>query len=420
MKAAAIIAEYNPFHNGHRYQLDTLRETIGADEIIIIMSGDFVQRGAPAIVDKYARCRMALLSGADAVFELPVSFALASAEYFAHGAVSLAERLGVTDILYFGSECGDIALLQDCAKIIAEEPPQYRRHLSHSIQEGNTFPFARSEAVRAVLPDCDREKIAQVFAAPNNILALEYLKALLQQKSAITPLTLRRNGADFHDDTLSPKELPSANAIRKHLEDNCGEDNELSFLNGYLPDACLQILQNSTFLFPNDFSQVLLYKLLHDAYHADGFACFFDVGAALSNTLSAKLMQFSSFEDFAALCKSRHLTYTRVCRSLMHILLDMTQEQADQLKADGCGYARLLGFRTKDRRSRLLNRIQENTSIPVITSPAKGLRALTGSALISLKADIHAANIYESVKAQKMTQMSPLNELTRELIRINS
>ena len=168
------------------------------------------------------------------------------------------------------------------------------------------------------------------------------------------------------------------------------------------------------------FRSVLLYKLMQDAYLNGNFSRFFDISPALSNTISAKLMQFTSFETFVQLCKSKHLTYTRICRSLMHILLDMTQEHADRLKADGCGYARLLGFRTKNGRSRLLNTIQENAAIPVITSPAKGLHMLTGSARISLEADIHAANLYEGVKAQKVTHVSLLNELTKEVIHINS
>ena len=418
MKIAAIIAEYNPFHNGHLLQLNTIRETVGADEIIILMSGDFVQRGAPAVIDKYARCRMALASGADAVFELPVYFALASAEYFAQGAVSLMDRLGVTDVLHFGSESGDISLLQDCATMIADESDAYRRLLNHHLKTGKSFPFARSEAVKALSADCNKEKITEVFATPNNILALEYLKALRQQKSTVKPLTLQRTGAGFHADTLSPKELPSANAIRKSLQNTPG--SAVSHLCGHLPDACLQILKENRFLFLDDFSQVLLYKLMQDAYLNGNYSRFFDISPALSNTISAKLMQFTSFETFVQLCKSKHLTYTRICRSLMHILLDMTQEHADRLKADGCGYARLLGFRTKNGRSRLLNTIQENAAIPVITSPAKGLHMLTGSARISLEADIHAANLYEGVKAQKVTHVSLLNELTREVIHINS
>lgn len=411
MKIAAIIAEYNPFHNGHLYQLDTVRETTGADYIIIVMSGDFVQRGAPAILDKYARCRVALACGADAVFELPVYSALGSAEYFAQGAIALLNKLGVVDVLHFGSECGDINLLCKCAELIAEETDDYKRLLNLHLKEGKSFPLARSEAIKNLSDASD------VFSSPNNILALEYIKALRQSKSAIIPLTLQRTGADFHSDTLPKRAFPSANAIRKSLLD--GADNTLSHLTGYVPDACLEALRQNTLLFQNDFSQILLYRLLQNISPHNKFAHIYDISPELSNTISANTMRFISFETFAHLCKSRNLTYTRICRSLMHILLDMTQENADILKTDGyCSYARLLGFRTKNGKSGLLSQIKKHTSIPIITSPAKGLRQLTKKALISLKADCHAANVYEGVKAQKMTRVSPLNELTREIIRL--
>ena len=411
MKIAAVIAEYNPFHNGHLLQLDTIRETIGADYIIVVMSGDFVQRGEPSIMDKYARCRVALACGADAVFELPVYFALGSAEYFAHGAVSLLDKLGVVDILHFGSECGDISLLWECARLIAKETDEYKRLLTFHLKEGKSYPLAISEAIK------DLSELSDVFTKPNNILAIEYIKALWQLKSTIIPLTLQRKGADFHSDILPTDGIPSANAIRKSLLDNT--DNTLSHLTSSVPFACLEALRQSKLLFQNDFSQILLYRLLQNIGLDKRLECFYDISPELSNTISANTMRFSSFEDFAHLCKSKNFTYTRICRGFMHILLDMTQEHADLIKTDGyCNYARLLGLRTKSDKSELLHQIKKNASIPIITSPSKGMRQLTGSALISLKADIHAANIYESIKAQKMTHMSPLNELTREIIRL--
>lgn len=420
MKIAAVIAEYNPFHNGHLYQLDTIRLSAGADYIIVVMSGDFVQRGAPAIMDKYDRCRVALACGADAVFELPVYFSLGSAEYFAHGAVSLLDRLGTIDILHFGSECGDIGLLSKCADILANETDEYRHSLSIYLKEGKSFPLARSEAVKTVSPNLSGFEAAGIFSSPNNILALEYIKALKQRKSPITPLTVKRKGADFHSDTLSDECLPSASAIRKSLSD-ASDDRDYVRLTKHVPDACLEALQKNTLLFQSDFSKILLYKLTQVIDFEGGFSRFYDIGNELSNTIAANVMAFTSLEEFAYLCKSRNYTYTRICRALMHILLDMTQDNADLLKADDCcGYARLLGFRSKSSKDGLLSLIKKNSSIPIITSPAKGLRQLNGSALISLKADIHAANIYEGIKAQKKASpVPPRNELTREIIKLN-
>lgn len=417
MKVAAVIAEYNPFHNGHLYQLDTIRKAIGADYIIVLMSGDFVQRGAPAIIDKYARCRVALSCGADAVFELPAYFSLGSAEYFAQGAVSLLDKLGAVNVLHFGSECGDIGHLQECADILADEADDYKRQLNLLLRQGKSFPLARSEAIKNLSAPARRQEISDIFSSPNNILALEYLKALKQRGSHITPLTLKRKGSDFHCGTLSDKTLPSANAIRKSLFIS-PDNTTLSDLQNHMPQTCLEALKDSTLLFPDDFSQILMYKLFQEADLQNGFSHFFDIGSELSNIITANIMRFSSFGEFVQLCKVRNLTYTRICRGLMHILLDMTQENADLIKSnDYCGYARLLGFRTENGKSALLNRIKKSASIPIITSPAKGLRQLEGSALLSLKADIHAANIYEGVKSQKMTPVSPLNEMTREIIR---
>jgi len=416
MKIAAVIAEYNPFHNGHLYQLHTICSTLKADYIILVMSGDFVQRGAPAIIDKYARCRIALECGADAVFELPVYFSLASAEAFAQGAVSLLDKLGVVDVLHFGSECGDICLLRECADIITNESDDYKQILNKHLRAGKSFPLARNEAVKAISHSY-RKETADVFSNPNNILALEYIKALKQRESTVTPLTIKRKGANFHTALLLNNQFASANAIRKRLF--ASHDKHLSDLAAHVPNACLEALKHNTFLFQNDFSQLLLYRLLQGTDCGRGFSHFYDIGTELSNVIASHIMNFSSFEAFAHLCKSKNLTYTRLCRALMHIILDMTQENADLLKQhDYCQYARLLGFRSKNGKSALLSLIRKNASIPIITSPAKGLRQLTGSALVSLKADIHAANIYECVKSQKMTHVSPLCELTRKIIKL--
>ena len=178
MNVTAVIAEYNPFHNGHLYQLDTIRQTHDADLIIVVMSGDFTQGGIPAIVDKYERCQMALENGADLVFELPVYFALGSAEYFAQGAVSLIDKLGVVDFLHFGSESGDIDLMyQFTNRMLANESDAYKAALNRYLKRGYSFPAARDRALSELLP-ADRfptdapvpKKTMQLVSAPNNIL----------------------------------------------------------------------------------------------------------------------------------------------------------------------------------------------------------------------------------------------------------
>lgn len=416
MKVVAVIAEYNPFHNGHLYQLNNIRKFHNADYIIVLMSGDFVQRGEPAIIDKYERCRIALACGADAVFELPVYFALGSAEYFSQGAVSLLDKLGVVDVIHFGSECGDIGFLQKCAEMLINETDEYKKFLNINLKLGKSFPLARCEAIMA-LSDLHKQEIYNVFSSPNNILALEYIKALRQRNSNITPVTLKREGADFHCEALHEALLPSATAIRKSLFSS--ESSQIfSDIKNHVPEICLHALANSTLVFPDDFSQILMYRLFREADLMNSFSHFYDVGIELSNVITAAQTHFSSFSECIQLCKSKNLTYTRICRALMHIILDMTQDTADLLKNDDyCSYARLLGLRINNGHNELMKQIKKNSSIPIITSPAKGLKQLSESALISFKADIHAANIYETVKAIKKFPMSPLNEMTREIIK---
>ena len=244
MLVNAIIAEYNPFHNGHKYQLDTCKAQTGADYTIVVMSGDFTQRGAPALLPKHERARMALSAGADLVLELPLYYACGSAEYFANGAVSLLDKLGVVNFLSFGSENGDVKKLTEIAELLQNEPPAYREVLKQALKKGMTYPQARREALLSCFPRpaslADRADgsctdtaddsypdtaesslqaaLDALLSAPNNILGIEYCRALLMRKSTITPFTIQRLGAAYHASSLSQSELnASALAIRTAL-----------------------------------------------------------------------------------------------------------------------------------------------------------------------------------------------------------
>lgn len=458
MKVTAVIAEYNPFHNGHLYQLDTIRRTLDTDIIVVVMSGDFMQRGIPAVVDKYERCQMALENGADLVFELPVYFALGSAEYFAQGAVSLIDKLGVVDFLHFGSEAGDISLLYELTStMLAHESDAYKAMLTKYLKLGCSFPAARDHALSELIPD---QAIRQLVSAPNNILGIEYVKALIQRNSSIKPVTLARAGEGYDSDSLVIDSFASANAIRKALlcRSDPGDDSPSAQHSGsdqrafpdiplcvqkHIPVTVCASLREKTLLCADDFSEVLLYKMLQDkmlqsttlqgASRKGAFAKYYDIGIQLSHTLYNNLPGFTTFEDFALSCKTKNLTYTRICRALMHILLDMTQEKADLFKQeDYAQYARLLGFTERGRQ--LLGSIKANSSIPVITKPSSALRQLGGTALMSLYSDIHAADIYDSVRQQKQFRLSDTlskkpvemiqkihmtrqNELTRQIIK---
>lgn len=427
MKIAAIIAEYNPFHSGHLYQIETLKKELSADKIIIVMSGDFVQRGIPAIVDKYHRTYMALSNGADLVFELPSYFAIGSAEYFAQGAVALLDKLGVIDTLHFGSECGNINSLIKYAHILSEEIPEFKLSLNQYLKQGFSFPVARNKALNQTLPNNE-----DILSNPNNILGIEYIKALLHRNSSITPATIERKGSGYSSSELSKGDFASANAIRNTLSmlksDTNFNSDSLKCLEDFLPSTVygylIEAVKSNNFipLFADDFSSILHYKLISLINeNTDVFSDFYDINTQLSNTINKALPYFTSFSDFALKCKSKNLTYTRISRCLMHIILDMKQDIIDDLKAsDYIHYARLLGF--SEGGKDVLKLIKANSSIPIITKPSKALKDLKGTALTSFKHDINSSTIYQSVCFHKGCasgiSLKPKNELTRELIKL--
>ena len=436
MKIAAVIAEYSPFHNGHLYQLNTIREELGADRIIVVMSGNFTQRGIPSLIDKFTRCKMALENGADVVFELPVYYATGSAEFFAQGAVSLLDKLGVVDILHFGSEDGDLDTLLSCAKILADEPVSFKESLTLLLKEGVSFPTAQAQALTSELKkhnfSANQLNLQQTISMPNNTLGIEYIKALLQRNSTIHPMTLKRKGNQYHELQLSDEQHASANAIRSFLHqltytnsetpvesDDLAKENYDSIKNqlpksvyGYLVDK-----NNQEFLFSDDFSTILYYKLLSEIQACNHVKEYYDVTEQISDIIIKNLSSFTTFSNFCLACKSKNLTYNRIHRCLTHILLDLKQEQILEYKAnDYTSYARLLGF--SEGGKDVLKSIKANSSIPVITKLPKALKEQVNPyALSSLKADIHTSQLYYMLQGQKYGHIAK-NEFTQEIIRI--
>ena len=314
MKITGLITEYNPFHNGHQYHIEKAKKLTKADKVVVVMSGNFVQRGAPALLPKHLRAKMALKSGADLVIELPVFYACASAEYFAYGAVSLLHALRCVDSICFGSECGDLTLLQKAADIMAEEPDAYKHSLQSYLRDGYRFPLARQKAFQDFTKE---EGIASILEQPNNILGIEYLKALSRLNSSIQPFAISRIGSGYHETDLH-KIYSSASAIRKTVSTT----KELESLSGHVPDSALTLLkENYQVRFPvflNDFSLLLKYRLLSET--ADTLTQYLDVSVELANRIIRCRSQFRSFEQFCHLLNTKESTYARVSRALMHIL----------------------------------------------------------------------------------------------------
>lgn len=399
MKTVGIIAEYNPFHNGHLYQLKKAKEITGADFAVVVMSGDFTQRGTPAVFDKYTRCRLSLLAGADLCIELPVVFATASAELFAKGAVSLLSALGV-DALCFGSECGEIAPLQKIASLLFAEPPAYKEALNKALKEGLSFPSARALAVRECahagsLTGMDAAA-SDILASPNNILGIEYLKALLALEKngqhAPVPYTVKREGDGYLSHTLSEESFCSAMALRKGI----AEENP--DLLRYVPESIRQefadTCQTKSALCADDFSGMLFYKLLSEK--DTGYDAYLDVSSDLSDKIRKNLASFTTFSAFCEnSLKSKDITLTRVYRSLLHILLSIKKEDLPA----AAPYARILGFREA---SIEVFGCLSKENIPLLSRLKDASSLWSPEALSCLSKDIFAAHLYEHVRMQHM------------------
>lgn len=446
IKAAGIIAEYNPFHNGHHYQIEEVRRLTGADYVIAAMSGDFVQRGEPAIFDKYTRTHMALSGGADLVVELPVLFATSSAEDFAACGVALLSALGA-DILCFGSESGDLKLLQEAARILTEEPPEWKELLQGYLKQGESFPAARCRAMEALT---GKPEFSSLLSSPNNILAVEYLKALLRQNSSLQPVTIRRKGAGYHDTGVSgplasasalrelfrtdfPCKKPSIadrqNAVVQYSSDSvrcsgtdcssvslCGSDLS-GVLSSQMPPAVLNALSAegalSAPLFADDLTELLNFRLLAAIRNQEDLSRFADLAPDLAARLTKHSLQFVPFSERIARLKSKSYTYTRISRALLHLTLGITEKEIRNAKALGyVPYARILGF--KKSAGPLLSHLREKSQIPLITKTADAGNILSPEALSMLETDFYASHIYQSLLASRGRIIR--NEYTKSVI----
>lgn len=434
MKIIGIIAEYNPFHNGHAYQIKKIKEELQADFVVVAMSGDFVQRGAPAIIDKYARAKMALSCGADLVIELPVLWATASAEYFAMAGVTLFDKMGCVDGICFGAETDDLETFSTIADVLVDEPESYRMALSSYLKGGMAFPAARSKALcnyfAQTFPSASFESshrndvvhldvISSILNEPNNILAIEYLKALKRRGSSMVPHVIKREGAGYHDEDITVP-TASATAIRKVLAEHVGTTDSQSpdELTSAMPASALEVLKEYSTSFAlihaNDFSSILGYKLLTS--DSNSLADVGDSTPDVANRLFKNRMNFTSFEQFCERNKSKDVTYTRISRILLHLILNINNQDYQFGKdLDYIPYLRILGFH-KDA-SAFLKELKNTSQIPTISKLADASTLLDENALRLLEKDIFAADLYSQVCAYKNEKTS-YSEYTRNIVRI--
>ena len=400
MDTIGIVAEYNPFHNGHLYMLQEAKRLTGAKNIVVVMSGDFVQRGAPAWTDKYLRTRLALAAGVDMVFELPVCYATASAETFAAAGVSLLHSLGFVEGICFGSECGELEELSRVAEYLATPPDSFDRQIRELTATGISYPAARMLA----LP----EQWQKIISFPNNILGIEYLKEIKRLKSPLVPVTIKRTAAGHHDIALSGT-IASATAIRaasSHADNGMLPEKMLAAL----PESSVKLLEENRNHFPvtvDDFSLLMYYCL--SQMLSVGEEDILDMTSELYNRIQNILPQYDTLSSFTDKLKTKQFTYSRISRVLFHCLLDIKREDVRQ-SLPIVPYARLLGVHKE--KSGLLRKVE---NIPVITKPAKGFAIIDkfynqpeynnrqlvcyGKAL--LKKDFAAANLYRQVQRNR-------------------
>ena len=402
MRVVGLIAEYNPFHNGHKYHIEKAKELANADYAIVVMSGNFVQRGAPAIMPKHLRAEAALKCGADLVIELPVCYATGTAEQFAYGAVSLLEKLGCVNAICFGSECGDIDSLKNVAQLLCNESDEYKNALQTCLRSGMSFPLARQNALDKLHPNCN---YGQLLSEPNNILGIEYLKALYRLNSNIEPITIQREVSHYHDTELQ-KQFSSASALRNTIS-----DGHFAQLYGQIPSECMPSLEDGYQVrypvYANDFSLLLKYKLLNET--SMSLIEYADVSEELANRICNRLNDYVSFEQFCELLKTKEITYTRISRALIHILLAVKKNDYHEI-----AYARMLGFRNSS--SVLLTKLKKSSSIPLLSKTGKD-DTLSNLARNMLEIETFASNLYESVVTNKY-KTPFINELQHAIIKI--
>ena len=416
MKAVGLVTEYNPFHNGHLYHLNKAMELTGADISVAVMSGDFVQRGEPAVLDKYTRTSMALNSGVNLVVELPVNYAVSSAESFAAGALKVLDYIKA-DSIAFGSESGNIERLSKLAHILCDNEDTLYKEISKYTANGISYAAARQKVVEK-LTDKDT---AAMLTSSNNILAVEYLKAIIKNNYAIKPYTVQRQG-DAYNDTDIRSDYASATALRGNLK----ADN----ISKYIPvKAGLILSSNTNYIYPDDITEALFTRLLDilfaSSYDKNVFIenvmQYPDVSKEIAGRLYKSAMdmitrtvpQGAESKDngvfsFGSLCehiKTKEVPLSRIKRALVRITLGLDKKHMEKYANEP--YIRVLGFDKKGQE--YLSYIRKNVEVPLITKTADYKEMLLD--------DIHAANIYNMIVAGKYG-VKELGDFVRGPVRV--
>ncbi|MBQ7147580.1 MAG: nucleotidyltransferase family protein [Pseudobutyrivibrio sp.] len=384
-----IVAEYNPFHNGHRLQLDYARKVLKADQIVVAMSGSFTQRGEIACFDKYTRAHAALICGADVILEIPTIFATSSAREFASAGVQLLASTGIVDTLLFSAEACDRELFITESKKLAEleASGEINNEINALVSQGISYATARAKALKTFLSE-------ELISSPNNILGIEYCRYIFANNINMDIQVMERQANQYNDLSLSG-EISSATSIRQHYK--------LSGEYVAVPDEIKSLYKNNYFIKANDISEMLHYKLIS----VGDFEPYLDCNRDLSDRINNYKKDFISFTQFCELVKSKNYEYSRISRVLCHILLGIKNEEFRDAKENSyITYIRMLGFSKNG--NKLLKSIKKNSAVPLITEPNE----------IVNKYDLRSADILRAVVTSRTGEVMD-NEYTRKFDLVN-
>lgn len=424
MKTTAIIAEFNPFHNGHRYLLEQAKKLTNAGQLIVIMSGNYVQRGGPAFLDKFTRTETALLNGADLVIELPFCYSMAKASVFARGAISILNSLSCVDYLCFGCETDTLPLLKTLADISSNEPPLYQKILKKQLKSGQSFARAKESALMEYIgsvPDAawnisrSEQELSQCLRSPNNILAIEYLTSLKNIKSSIRPVPVKRIDMGYHSmDTCENEygKFAGATAIRKMILNS--DSTYLDFIPQNTREIISRRYQRFFPIIENDFSGILGYRLNELSFiRRTDMKQYFDVSDALINRIFNQLDSFVDISSFINTLNSRSITSAYIRRALFQLLLQLEQQDARQIEsAEKFPYIRILGF---NKKGAVLLKSIKKTRTPLITKLSASVSQLDEFGKHILNLSMRADAIYRMTAMEKYKQHIP-NEYQMGLI----
>lgn len=413
MNVVGLITEYNPFHKGHEYHITKAKELTGANHAVVIMSGNYVQRGTPAFMNKHDRTEIALKHGADLVLELPLPFSCSSAEYFALAAVSVLHKTGIVDSICFGAETDDLDLLKKIAYILTDAKNTSTHPINNFIKKyiknGASYASARAMALCEFI---DNEDIKSIIEQPNNILAIEYLKALTMLNSHIKPFLLKRTISSYHDISTNDY-MYSASSLRKGFNEEQYLETIFSFDDIYK--------KNYNFSYPiaeNDFDYIVAAKLTEKIHSDTNLTIYNNIDEQLANRIinNYKEYGYKGFNEFCMTLKSKNLAYTSICRGLLAILLDIKKSDMNEyLNNNICNFVKILGFNKSA--SKLLNQIKNKSNLTIIgqLSEMQNDDTLNGIDRMMLNKSIYADELYNSVVRLKYSNDIP-NEYRRKLI----